>query len=376
MERTGPYDVGAVERFVLHVDPSVISRVDWSATAGSLTASGFNATWKLPDAKTAVLTAKTSRVDGSSGVVTWQLALAPAMASSRAPRRPRRPCSRCPLPVFDGGSLDVSGGACEVRYEGTTSNVAIAFTTVTHPSLMYGRWNGSTWTLEVVDALGFGTGGLVGQHVSMRVEANGTPHLAYVRDSVPFYATKQGGVWLRERVDASLPTNGATGLPSVALNGSTPVVLYDSFLSGTGTRPVLATRTGANTWSATVLTGSTGFIVGDLAIDGAGRATFPLYSGISNVQLASVVLPATTMQFVSLFGANNTPARIDHRVGQQQSPAGQVEQHRHRRRRQRYVCVVNAGQEHHRTRHSRCRRHRVGRCGEPARRVAPARHNA
>ena len=209
--------------------------------------------------------------------------------------------------VVSATNADV-GSACAIATPG--SRVFLAWTTTRHPGLRFGEYVGGVLQEEVVDALGFGTGGLVGQHVSMRVEANGTPHLSYVRDSVPFYATKQGGVWLRERVDASLPTNGATGLPSVALNGSAPVVLYDSFLSGTGTRPVLATRTGANTWSATVLTGSTGFIVGDMAIDGAGRATFPLYSGISNVQLASVVLPATTMQFVSLFGTNTTPARL------------------------------------------------------------------
>ena len=51
-----------------------------------------------------------------------------------------------PMPVLDGGSLEVSGGGCEVRYEGSTNNIAIAFTTQTHPALMYGRWNGTAWS--------------------------------------------------------------------------------------------------------------------------------------------------------------------------------------------------------------------------------------
>lgn len=287
LERSGPYEAGVQERFKVHVDGAVVSRVDWSATGGALSASGLAATWTLPSASNATLRVKVTRRDGTEGVASWSFSIAPTVSTDR-PITAQAALLAAPMPVLDGGSLEISGGACEVRYEGTTTNVAIAFTTATHPALMYGRWNGSAWSLEVVDAMGFNTGGAVSQFVSMEVEASGTPHLAYVRDGQVFYATKSAGAWTRERVDgtglelARFLSSGAqeTTAPSITLGASGPAIAY---LTGTASvgfpyRPVIASRTGPGTWTRTQLTalgtscsGCGLFNSGELVVDPAGR---------------------------------------------------------------------------------------------------------
>ncbi len=286
LERTGAFESGVEEQFRLHVDSSIVSRVEWSASGGALSTSGNAATWKMPRTATASLELAVHRRDGSIGNLVWTFSVLPTVDSSR-PRSAQAALLTTPMPVLDGGSIEVSGGACEVRYEGTTSNVAIAFTTATHPALMYGRWNGSVWTLEVVDAMGFNTGGAISQFVSMQVEAAGTPHLTYVRDNQVWYATKSGGTWLRERVDSVAQPYAAVGIvsssraetsaPSIVLAATTPSVLY---ASGTSPyRPVIAVRTAANSWTRNVIPGAAAttsnvYPMGELVIDAAGRYVF------------------------------------------------------------------------------------------------------
>jgi hypothetical protein len=281
LERLGVYESGTTERFRVHVDEAQVARLEWSAAAGGLSSSGRVAEWKLPNASAAELSLRVVRRDGTEGTATWRFAITPTVDSSR-PMTAQAALLSTPMPVLDGGSLEVSGGACEVRYEGSTTNVAIAFTTATHPSLMYGRWNGSAWSLEVVDALGFNTGGLITQHVSMQVEPNGTPHVVYIRENTVMYATKSGGTWLRERVDTpALPLDTAYEAPSIALVGSSPVVLFPTDASSTTTRAVIASRTAANTWTRTIVavpalaTGYDQYPVGELVIDASGRHLFP-----------------------------------------------------------------------------------------------------
>jgi hypothetical protein len=288
LDATGPYVANRVERFRVHVDEAQVARLEWSASGGTLSTSGRSAEWRLPATATAQLLVRVLRKDGVEGTVSWHFAITP---DASRPMTAQAALLTTPMPVLDGGSLEISGGACEVRYEGTTNNVAIAFTTATHPALMYGRWNGSTWAVEVVDALGFNTGGLISQHVSMQVEANGTPHLVYVRESTVMYATKVAGSWVRERVDSTATPyslNLSSSLrdetnPSLALNGSTPSVLYitgDGFGSA-AYRPAIATRTGSNAWTRAVVPGAVAntnnvYPWGDLAIDGSGRHLFPV----------------------------------------------------------------------------------------------------
>ncbi|MDX2008717.1 MAG: hypothetical protein SFW67_00920, partial [Myxococcaceae bacterium] len=254
LDGAGSYVAGQSERFRVHVDPAIVQRVEFSASSGALSASGLMAEWTLPASSLAELSARIVRRDGSDGQVTWQFAIqSPATGRTQSAQAA---LLATPMPVLDGGTLEVSGGACDVKYEGTTNNVAIAFTTATHPALMYGRWNGSTWALEVVDAMGFNTGGIIAQYVQLQVEANGTPHLVYVRDNQVFYATKSGASWLRERVDSpSLPvstnpsfTLGPSGAPSVVY-GVRPLNACGSF---TCERVALAVRS-AGSWTRSVL---------------------------------------------------------------------------------------------------------------------------
>jgi len=285
LDATGPFQGGSTERFKLHADTTV-AQVSFSASEGALTTSGREVEWKLPAGGTAELTATLTRRDGSTESATWSFRLARTVEAG-APMNAEQALLATPMPVLDGGSLEISGGSCEVRYEGTTTNVGIAFTTETHPSLMYGRWNGTAWALELVDAMGFNTGGVVRPLVSMQVEANGTPHIVYVRDNTVMYATKSGGVWTRERVDATntyttyLPGDETTS-PSIALNGTTPMILYTTGFSAASSRPVVATRTGPNAWTTAVVTvpglttNDRQYPYGELNIDGAGRALFPL----------------------------------------------------------------------------------------------------
>ncbi len=290
LDGTGTYVSGATERLRVHVDPALVQRVEFSASSGALAASGFVAEWTLPPSSMAELSVTVVRRDGSSGQVSWQFAIQSATASNRATSA-QAALLAMPMPVLDGGSLEISGGACDVKYEGSTNNVAIGFTTATHPALMYGRWNGSTWALEVVDAMGFNTGGVVDQHVQLQVEANGTPHLVYVRDNQVFYATKSGATWLRERVDAPgepYTVNGSHSRPSLVLGaGGAPSVAYGirsaafSCVFTSCDRVVIAVRSGS-TWTRTVtpptapiVTGYDVSLLGDLVFDGT-RLLFPV----------------------------------------------------------------------------------------------------
>ncbi len=310
---SGTYVAGQTEKFRVHVDPAIVQRVEFSASSGALSASGLTAEWTLPASSLAELTARVVRRDGSDGQVTWQFAIQSPITGRT--QSAQAALLAMPMPVLDGGTLEVSGGACDVRYEGTTNNVAIAFTTSTHPTLMYGRWNGSTWALEIVDAMGFNTGGVVEQYVQLQVEANGTPHLIYVRDGQAFYATKSGGSWLRERVDSSaLPlstypsfTLGASGAPSVVY-GVRPLNACGSF---TCERVALAVRSGG-TWSRSVLSlpspissTSSQTLTGDLTFDGT-RLLFPI------VNSSSYFLVGWTSTAVTAFGFSaNDPRPID-----------------------------------------------------------------
>ncbi|MDP1919377.1 MAG: hypothetical protein Q8L14_24215 [Myxococcales bacterium] len=312
LERAGVYESGATERFRVHVDDAQVSRLEWSASAGALSTSGRVAEWKLPTLSSAELSVRVVRRDGTEGTATWRFSISATVDTSR-PMTAQAALLAMPMPVLDGGSLEVSGGACEVRYEGSTANVGIAFTTATHPSLMYGRWNGSAWSLEVVDAMGFNTGGVISQQVSMQVEPNGTPHLVYVREGTVMYATKSGGTWLRERVDATgaLLATGATSgssenvAPSIALSGTTPVILYLTGTTFQFYRPVIATRSGPSSWTRSTVvvpslsTGDGQYSYGELVIDSSGRHLFPVagYSvstGSSSSLLVSWTSASTT----------------------------------------------------------------------------------
>jgi hypothetical protein len=292
LTESGPYVAGRVERFEAHVDAAQVAKLEWSASAGALSTSGAIAEWTLPAPGLATLTLDVTHRDGSRGRLTWDFTVTSEVTTGT--QTAQQALLTTPMPVLDGGTLEVSGGACDVKYEGTTTNVAIAFTTATHPSLMYGRWNGTSWTLELVDAMGFNVGGVVRQHVQMALGSTNVPHLAYVKDDQVWYATKVSGNWVRERVDTTaLPLTASFSTsnddersnPTIALNASgQPVILYSTGLSYSTTnriRPALATRTGTGTWTQVValpasLANYNQLPTGDLVIDPTGRVIFPV----------------------------------------------------------------------------------------------------
>ncbi|MCA3015511.1 MAG: PKD domain-containing protein, partial [Myxococcaceae bacterium] len=110
------------------------------------------------------------------------------------------------VPVVALAAVDDVGGACGLWASG--SRLFVAWTSRVHPGVHFGEFVNGAVVPEVVDAMGFNRGGVVEQHVQLQVEANGTPHLLYLRDRQVFYATKSGASWLRERVDS--PTEPLT----------------------------------------------------------------------------------------------------------------------------------------------------------------------
>ncbi|MFZ5439063.1 MAG: hypothetical protein ACOZQL_03595 [Myxococcota bacterium] len=280
----GPYVKGQVESLRALYDAAHVKSVAWSASAGALSARGERVTWTLPAADTAELTLTLTLDDGAEVVTPFGFSLVERAENPRVARSASEALLATPMPVLDGGVAEISGGACEVEYD-SGANVHLAFTTGTHPAVYYGRWNGSAWTLEVMDAMGFNTGGLVGPTmVRLRVDASNNPHILYLRDSQLWYATKSGSTWTRERVDSATNPLYSTDSDSsfLALNAmGRPTVGYQTYPSYS--RQVLATRTAPNTWTATLPTYSiagTNYTVrgrGDLMFDAAGTLYFPVY---------------------------------------------------------------------------------------------------
>ncbi|MBL8915978.1 MAG: PKD domain-containing protein, partial [Archangium sp.] len=211
------------------------------------------------------------------------------------------------------------GNACAISTPG--SRVFLAWTTATHPGLMFGERVNGTVQAEVVDGLGFNTGGVVRQLISMQVDASNNPHLVYVRDNQVFYATKSGGIWIRERVDnaTSAYTTAQAGdessAPSIALNGTTPIVLYATGASTNAIRSVISTRTGPGVWTTSVVT-VPGFNTsyemtprGELVIDGMGRHLFVAY-GVDSTFNYAYRLVAWTSAATAAINTNTLSSRI------------------------------------------------------------------
>ncbi len=252
----GPFTQGAEETFTAAYAAAGVRKVEWSASAGALSARAAQVKWTLPQTDFAELTLTLTLEDGSQVVTPFGFSLVEPRENSHAVKTASEALLASPMPVLDGGVAEISGGACEVEYDATGANVHLAFTSSTHPAVYFGKWNGSTWALEVMDTLGFNTGGRIypGQ-LHLKVDASGNPHIVYVRDLQVWYATKSGTTWTRERVDSTATpvSNAESRTFAIGLNATgRPSVLY-----GTGAnsseRLVFATRTAANTWTQTPL---------------------------------------------------------------------------------------------------------------------------
>ncbi len=244
------------------------------------------------------------------------------------------PFIRVPVVALPTG--DDVGGACGLWATG--NRLFVAWTSRIHPAVHFGEFSNGTVQAEVVDAMGFNTGGIIDQLVQLQVEANGTPHLVYVRDNQVIYATKSGGSWLRERVDSPTEPFSSNG-PSLTLGAaSAPSIAYGARPVACGgfgcNRVVVAVRNGASSWTRAVVTApspvsasSSQTITGDLTFEGS-RLLFPIVGtdsisgnsrnfliGWTPAATSVVTLPSTGGGRASLWAASSTRAYLLSGVG-------------------------------------------------------------
>ncbi|WP_224248908.1 hypothetical protein [Hyalangium gracile] len=257
-ENQGPYLERTVERFRAVSSRPDVKSVLWSASGGMLETQGMEATWTLPRAGTATLTLTAETDSGEQLTETFQYRVS-AEASSQSTEPQAANVAFAPVAVDT--SDDETGDVCDLAFDAAGIGHLI-YHNETHPSLWYGTWNGSAWTTQMVDGMGFNTGGIVMNTMAMVLDTAGKPHIAYrMSGKGVWYATLSGNTWIRERVDTpSLPPHSNYRV-SIALDpsqGNRPTIAYSwrGYLSSAGTtttRTVMAYRTGANAWTATML---------------------------------------------------------------------------------------------------------------------------
>lgn len=246
------------------------------------------------------------------------------------------------VPVVALPAVDDVGGACGLWASG--NRLFVAWTSRVHPGVHFGEFANGAVQAEVVDAMGFNTGGVVDQHVQLQVDSVGTPHLVYVRDNQVFYATKSGATWLRQRVDAATEpytTNGSHTPPSLVLGpGGAPAVVYGirsaafSCLFTSCDRIVVAIRSGGS-FTRTVVqptppiaTGYDTSLTGEVTFDGS-RLLFPVQAvdvsstasfrrylvGWTASATSTVILPSTGGGRASLWATGSSRAYLLSGVG-------------------------------------------------------------
>ncbi|MFP2956282.1 hypothetical protein ACLEPN_00230 [Myxococcus sp. 1LA] len=234
---SGPYVASAAEHFRLVVPSGeVFKSVRWSANAGALAPDAERVTWTLPVEGAASLTVSAETASGKKAEGTFHFNVVAAPLA--------------PSTVIDT-SPDVTGKSCELAFDATGRGHAV-YTNETRNSLWYATWDGTTWTTEQIDGPGLNNEGTFTLDPVLTVEPTGTPHVAYLEGAGQLssamkrlrYATRVGGVWVRENVSAQETNRVGIALdPSQSLR---PVIIF----SGSSLGSVrTATRTAANTWN-------------------------------------------------------------------------------------------------------------------------------
>jgi len=256
-ENQGPYLERTVERLQAVSTGAEVKSVLWSASGGKLETQGLKATWTLPRAGSASLTLTAETQDGARLTETYQFRVS-AEASSLADGT----AANVPLaPVAVDPSGEVTGAMCDLAFD-PAGNGHLIYSRDLHDSLWYGFWNGSTWSTQQVDGLGFNTGGPFAGPLALAVDPTGKPHMVYVlAGKGVWYATLSGSTWTRERVDTAAlpPLNGtAVGIALDPSQGNRPTITYSWYgpvpTGGSDYRTVLAYRTGAAAWTTSQLT--------------------------------------------------------------------------------------------------------------------------
>ncbi len=293
-EAQGPYIEGAVEHFQLVLPEAGVDSILWSASAGQLTSQQEHATWTLPASGPATLTVTVVTKSGQ------QLSQASSFLVAQATRaQPENLSSVVSLatPMQVDASSDDTGYTCDLAFDATGKG-HLVYINSTHPSLWYATWTGSTWTTELVDGMGFNTGGKVYYPISFVLDSANNPHIAYIlEDRGVWYATRSGTTWIRERVDSASTfplLDGYRSVVSIALDpsqGNRPTITYAYYglLPAEGGiydyRTVVAYRTGAGAWTVgpvkfpTASFTDSQFMAGDILFNPSGTLFVPFASG-------------------------------------------------------------------------------------------------
>jgi hypothetical protein len=227
----GGYVAGRTERFrALHDQSGLLPQ--WSASGGALEADGDSVAWTLPDEGEATLTFALVGKERTA-TASWRFSLAGGA--------PITPYAAVAGPV--DGTSDANGSVCDLGFN-ASGNPMVAYRNDKHPSLWLSTWSGTAWQTQIVDGMGFQTGGLV-VNFAMATAADGTPHFVYtLAGNGVWYATRSGNGWLREQVAGT----ANTGAPAIGLDpahAGRPTVVYSTSNGGLG----FAYRTGANAWT-------------------------------------------------------------------------------------------------------------------------------
>lgn len=253
----GPYLERTVERFRAVSSSTEVKSVLWSASGGKLETQGLHATWTLPKAGNASLTLTAETLDGAQLTETYQFRVSAEVSSLPEGASPNVPLA----PVAVDTSNDTTGSVCELAFD-PAGNGHIIYDRYPHNSIWYGFWNGTTWTPQQVDGMGFGTGGAVEGRMALAVDPTGKPHIVYtLAGRGVWYATLSGTTWVRERIDpVALPRYSSTSV-GIALDpsqGNRPTIAYTYYGAipnvGNGYRTILAYRTGTAAWTTAMLT--------------------------------------------------------------------------------------------------------------------------
>lgn len=324
-ENQGPYLERTVERFRAVSSSTEVKSVLWSASGGKLETQGLQATWTLPRAGDASLTLTAEMQDGAQLTETYQFRVSAEVSSL-----PEGASSNVPLaPVAVDTSNDTTGSRCDLAFD-PAGNGHLIYDRYPHNSLWYGFWNGTTWTTQQVDGMGFGTGGAVDGPMALAVDSTGKPHIVYgLAGRGVWYATLSGTTWIRERVDtAALPPLNGTHI-GIALDpsqGNRPTIAY-AYYGGTpsgsfGYRTVVAYRTGAAAWTTsllsfpTALTSTDQDFHGEVLFDPTGT----LYMTVGDFSLGTWKAPSTVA--VVEFGVN--PIYASEHISLARTTAGHV----------------------------------------------------
>jgi hypothetical protein len=162
----------------------------------------------------------------------------------------------------------------------------VAYYTGPNPRPYFASRSGGQWSAEPVDAVGDYSGTL-----SLGFDAQGRPHLAYPWNGQLKHAWREGGTWTTEVVDPALGTDSYPGTSlRVDVLGRVGVSYHR------GTTLAFARKTG-DTWSLATIPAGPAYVATSLATDDAGKACFT-YLDNAGLHLAQETANGWTTEWI------------------------------------------------------------------------------